>query len=534
MTEQCSNDLWQVEVNGQVYEAAFGELGEWIAGGSLLPGDKVRKGKLRWIEARKVPSLVPFFNAKENGLPMPVVVTTTDAAISGEVAGSDSSPLTANVSDHAAHMNAPNPDACAVHPDLQSDFICDGCANGFCSACPNRYGGTVKVCPLCGAMCRAVNEVQSARQFAAKNSAAIATGFGLADFFAAIAHPFKFKVSLFVGALMFAFFSLGQSAASIGGIFMVVSALICLMLANMLTFGVLTNTVDNFSQGNLGENFMPNFDDFSLWEDVVHPFFLSIGVYVSSFGPFLLVMMVGLYLIVNAVSSQMNTFQSEIEKIPGTQVYSGRQLVEQSDEVRKVLDGLKKENAERLTRQAEMADGGPESIVGQPEKEQEEMLAVLAEGRKAQFESVIGKTPETKEKEAAEMLMGFLSLAAPLVVIGFITLLWGLLYFPAACVVAGYTKSFLATLNPLVGLDTARRLGFTYVKILFMGFLLAVVWITIGGILSLIFSPFNLPGIGNLPAKWFASMFGFYVSVVFSCIIGYALFKSADKLQLQK
>ena len=73
-----STEIWQVEVNGTVYDAAFGELPEWIDGGSLLPGDKVRKGNLRWIEARRVPSLLPFFNAKEKGEAMPVVVTVSE------------------------------------------------------------------------------------------------------------------------------------------------------------------------------------------------------------------------------------------------------------------------------------------------------------------------------------------------------------------------------------------------------------------------------------------------------------------------
>src|SRR5687768_16265295 len=79
MPESNANEMWQVDVNGTVYDAAFSELPEWIEGGSLLHVDKVRKGNLRWIEARRVPSLVPFFNAKEKGEPMPVVVTISDA-----------------------------------------------------------------------------------------------------------------------------------------------------------------------------------------------------------------------------------------------------------------------------------------------------------------------------------------------------------------------------------------------------------------------------------------------------------------------
>src|SRR5678815_4284403 len=78
---QNLNEVWQVEVGGQVYEAPFAELGDWIGEGSLLPDDKVRRGNLRWIEARRVPNLIPFFNAKEQGLPMPVIFSTTEAEV---------------------------------------------------------------------------------------------------------------------------------------------------------------------------------------------------------------------------------------------------------------------------------------------------------------------------------------------------------------------------------------------------------------------------------------------------------------------
>jgi hypothetical protein len=125
-----------------------------------------------------------------------------------------------------------------------------------------------------------------------------------------------------------------------------------------------------------------------------------------------------------------------------------------------------------------------------------------------------------------------LNLAAPIVVIGAITLLWGLFFFPAACAVAGYTRSFVATINPLTGLDTIRRLGSTYAKILLMGLTLLIAVAIISGILEMLLAPFDLPGFGNLPAKAFGSLFTFYVSVVFSCVLGYALFKNSDKLRL--
>jgi hypothetical protein len=45
-------------------------------------------------------------------------------------------------------------------------------------------------------------------------------------------------------------------------------------------------------------------------------------------------------------------------------------------------------------------------------------------------------------------------------------------------------------------------------------------------------SAFDMPGVGNLPAKFIGSLFGFYFSVVFSCVLGFAIFKNAHKLDL--
>ena len=81
MPEETPSEMWQVDVSGQIYEAAFSELADWIAEDSLLPQDKVRKGNLRWIEARRVPALTAFFNAKANGTPPPIVVSTTNVEV---------------------------------------------------------------------------------------------------------------------------------------------------------------------------------------------------------------------------------------------------------------------------------------------------------------------------------------------------------------------------------------------------------------------------------------------------------------------
>jgi hypothetical protein len=556
MSESINQEMWQVEVGGQVYDADFGELAAWVADGALQPEDKVRRGNLRWIEAHRVPTLVPHFNAKRDGTPPPlVVVTVTDApsnVTQAAVLVGTSHPL-ALASTHIDYAAADpvvqtlavqaitpprqlSTDACGVHPDTATAFLCNGCGGSFCKACPTSYGGSVRICPACGGMCKPKDQVQATRAKEHIFVAAANQGFGFDDFGHAIAYPFKFKTSLFFGSVMFMFFSLGESASSFGGIAMVAASLFCVMLANMLTFGVLAHTVDEFSQGKIGGNFMPRYDDFSIWDDVVHPFFLSIGAYISSFGAFLVIAGIGTYIVISSLAADQKAMMSEIEKLPGTPYYNTQKTMQQSQEANKILGDVKRQNDERLQQQADVANGTQTAPTGAPDTEDGVMRAneMIQKAQKSQLESALGKTPETRENEKAEFVKRFLNLAAPLVVLAAIAFLWGLFYFPAACTVAGYTKSFTAAINPLVGLDTIKRLGFDYVKLLFMGLLILIGWVIIGGILGVIFSAFNMPGVGNVPAKAVGSLFGFYFSVVFSCLIGFILFKSAERLKLHR
>jgi hypothetical protein len=119
-------------------------------------------------------------------------------------------------------------------------------------------------------------------------------------------------------------------------------------------------------------------------------------------------------------------------------------------------------------------------------------------------------------------------------VVGFITLLWGLFYFPAACAVAGYTRTFSSTINPLVGLDTIKRLGFDYAKLLAICAVMLFASIIVSVVLAYIFAPLTLPGMGNIPATAISAFFTFYLVAVFSCLLGYLLYKKADKLGLQR
>jgi hypothetical protein len=475
---------------------------------------------------------------------MPVVLTTTlvvtePTIAPSEVTRTDVIPLVAAAAIEQKQTKV-NDKICLFHPDLSSLFVCEGCGNGFCKTCPKSYGGTVKICPQCGQMCKAVGEIKAKQQQAAVVSTAVSEGFGAGDFFSALSYPFKFKVSLAFGAVLFMLLTLGRGAAGMGGVFMLVGGIFSAMSANALTFGVLSTTIDNFIQGKFDENFMPEFEDFALWDDVIHPFFLSIAAYISSFGPFFLVFAISYYLLTSAVGNEMDAYKSDLERIPGTQVYTGRELADQSGDVKDVLKDIDQKQRDRIAAATELADDDevtslgtqPTPAVDEESRQQEELWAAANESRKKSLESAIGKMPETQQQEDAAMIKAFLGLAAPLVVVGFITFVWGLIFFPASCAVAGYSRSFVATINPLIGLDTMKRLGVDYIKILAMGFVLLVSSLIVGGILGGIFSAFDMPLFGNLPATALGALFSFYLMAVFSCILGYALFKSADKLGL--
>jgi hypothetical protein len=506
MSEPAQSEIWQVEVGGQVYEAGADVLAEWISEGALQPHDMVRRGNLRWIEAGKVPHLALCFRNKTRNTASRVEVSTT-AYQPQTTAG------------------------CANHTDREGRFICSGCGQALCRDCVKTFGSSVMICAACGVMCKPIVEFQKQSQTENFRAASIAQGFGFSDFGEAVCYPFKFKASLVIGAAMFMFFSLGRSASGFGGIHMAAAGLFSLMLANMLAYGVLSHTVIRFSQGQIGGNFMPEFEDFSIWDDVLHPFFLSIGVYISSLGPFILVFVVGLYFVLSTVTGQMETVRTNLETTPGTLYYNVRDTVEQSDQVKDVLKESEKINKQRLEAQQNAENGTAPPAVDQ-EQEIQRIDKMIAENQRRELESVMGKSPETRERESAAMIAGFLKLAAPIVVIGFIALAWGLFYFPAACIVAGYSQSFVEAINPLVGLDTIRRMGLNYFKVLGMELLLLFAFAAVASVISLILSPFDLPGFGNLPASAIQSVIWFYLVIVFACILGLAMFKSSDRLRL--
>ncbi|MGD9589603.1 MAG: hypothetical protein AB7Q37_14425 [Pyrinomonadaceae bacterium] len=563
MQTESQNDIWEIEVSGQLYTATLDELPVWIDEGSLQPEDKVRKGNLRWIEARKVPLLIPFFNARARGERIVPVQTTTIAEPPAEsepapetiegphdapaaIVSTTFEPIVETIAPMPDHEAAGPPlDACSRHADREAVFNCTQCRADLCKTCAVPGPEDNRICPACGARCLPIAGTAANPAADQPDVEEVYGPFGFGDLFRAFAHPFKFRSSLVIGGLMFMIFSIGQSASSIGGIFFLAASIICMMLVNMMWFGVLANTIDNFVHGRLEADFLPAFDDFSLWEDVIHPFFLSIAAYISSFGPFVIVLVISLYLIASAAADELNKFNNQLTRVPGTPLYAPDRTGEQSREVREILERVQRANNKRLEelrRNAEertlLAESDEPSMnrfeQTAPPEEFASTFPFDENNMQQEPPGQLATDPTTDIESSFGSAAGrIFRLAAPLAVMGLLALLWGFFYFPAACAVAGYSRSFISTINPAVGLDTIKRLGGSYALVLLMFLLILIASGAVTFFLRIIFFPFDLPAIGNIPAAAVGSIGTFYFSIVFSCILGYALAKNSRRLGLR-
>lgn len=269
----------------------------------------------------------------------------------------------------------------------------------------------------------------------------------------------------------------------------------------MLTFSVLANTIENFSQCKTDKDFMPDFDDFSLWADVIQPFFLSIGVFIVSFGVMTVLIFASIWFMWSSVSESVKK-ESDVRM---------ERIKKQKDELTKSQKNTIMDTERDRAFQADLDNMNKQSSI--------QNLKSLGIG-----------DPDADLTLNETLAIAFKSVGFFIVPI-ILSLLWGLFYYPIACAVAGYSRSFTATINPSIGWETIKLLGADYAKIVGMTLFLFLIVGLIEFVLHFVLSPFDLPGMGNLPAIAIGSIFKFYFLVVFAIILGYVLYKNVDKLK---
>jgi hypothetical protein len=343
--------------------------------------------------------------------------------------------------------------------------------------------GKVPICPSCGDLCRDYRaETEKTARAAFQGS-----GFGIEDFVRAVRYPFNHKIALLSGALIYAFLLLAGFRGSV--------------LAGVIMFGCISHVISQVAWGRLNRSFMPDFSAFSLWDDLVVPLFLGVGIMIVSWGPVIVLLIVLVFGVAGGGAVRSAAFGG------------GDQVAESTGPTQEDLAVLTDPNAdpaklEQANRRLQESRPGAQ-------------MAREAERSKAEASDPTGALKE---------LLPYLGAGVTIVLLFVLFIGWGVFYYPMALTVAGYTQSFGSVINPLVGLDTIRRMGATYFKAFAMVIAVQVVSLLVGGIIMVITSPFTLPFMGNLVGNFINATFTFYFNLVVACVLGLSLFKCATRL----
>src|SRR5687768_6060388 len=494
-------EKWRVSTIEGVFETDLETLKQWIHEGCVLPTDKVSKGNLNWIDAGLAPMLRATFNG-EAPAPPPAA---TEASLSDTSVTPlpDQHPVTPLPDQHlqnepddfelhlaeiapppVTRASASSTDVCANHPAKATKHICRGCANSFCEECP-KFVGTSKIaiCPLCGDLCGLYEKQRSK----AVHQEFQGSGFGLNDLGRALRYPLQHKVALLFGAAFYGFCLLAGFRGRV--------------IASVIMFGCISHVISQVAWGRLHRSFMPDFSAFSVVDDVVMPLVLGIGITIVTWGPTIVLLCVLIFGLISGVG-----------------VAPSEGMLSQGEE-----------NSEQISHE-------DLSILTDPNADPHKQAEAAKKLDQLRPGYQISKDAEKSQKELSDptadfrMLLGYLQAPIVIVLLLLVSLAWGIFYYPMALAVAGYTESFGSVINPMVGLDTIRRMGGTYFKAFGMVLVIQMVGFVVAVIVAMITAPFALPFFGNLPATFIDGSLTFYFNLVIACILGLSLFKCADRL----
>lgn len=446
----AQNDIWQIMIDGQVYEADTETLKAWATEGRILGTDKVKKGALNWNEANRIPMLRAILSGQAppvSGVSStPVVPAVTPLQLTPnqqnnlpQYGSNNNQYSNTNNSQYnppaSPAMPVFNPamgavssaGVCRNHPQEAAKYICRVCSATFCKACP-KVMGTMAICMSCGDMCNKIEEVVEKATYAAQSTNFYGQGkeFGAPELIKAFKYPLQFPVSLVSGVILYAFLVFGSGF----------SWLITGMKISLL-FSCMSLIIRHVSAGRMDRNFLPDISSFTFVEDILKPVLLSIAVILVAFLPSLLVLIVFLRSIF-------------------------------------ALDGA-----------------------------------------------------------GVETLQEIVSTGLIVVILGGIGGLWGLFYYPMAMAIAGFTQDFWSVINPTVGIDTMRRMGPIYIKAFLMYLVIFILGTVVNVVLAMILSPIlAVPFFGGLFYNAISGGFTFYTSLVVACVLGTALYKCADELDI--
>jgi hypothetical protein len=482
---------WRVNGAEGIFETDLETLKTWVADGRVLPTDMVSKGTLNPIEARRVPALRSIFDCGSNAPqivepvakmpppPPPVFVEDPFEPVA-EPAQFDPVSDTPPIEDATA---APQR-VCHYHPEVAAQYVCRVCTAEFCDQCPEFVtGNSVAHCALCGNTC---NRIETAVRITASREVLGDAGFGVADLSRAFLYPFQHKFVLLFGAVVYGLFQLAGFWGRLA--------------AYVLMFGCITRVISQVAWGRIAQNFMPDFSEFELWDDLAVPVALGVGITIVTLGPTIFLVLV--------LVLGFGAGRSSLAVSPSAEAQSS---------------GLTKEDLSTL------ADPNAD---GKKLEEANKKLNQIRPGHELNQEAEKSKE-ENSPFASWRLMMLVFGGSVVMVLLLLLTLAWALFYYPMALAVAGYTESFGAVINPMVGIDTIRRMGSTYFKAFGMVLGIQAISFVVAVVVAVVTAPFVMPFIGNLPGTFIQGSFTFYFNLVIACLLGLSLYKCGDRLGIE-
>jgi hypothetical protein len=315
------------------------------------------------------------------------------------------------------------------------------------------------------------------------------SGFGLDDFARAIRYPLQHKTALLCGAMMYGLLLIAGFYGSIVGY--------------VIMFGCMSHVISQVAWGRLNRSFMPDFSEFSFLDDLVIPVFLGIGIMIVTWGPVIVLFGALLFGVISG---------------PGRSI-----LGAPSPESAQQSSALSPEDLAVLTN----PNPDPQKL-----EEANKKLNQLRPDAAISQAAEQSKNEQNDPAAGMRILKTYWGAGIVVVLLLLVGVAWAIFYYPMALAVAGYTQSFASVINPMVGLDTIRRMGITYFKAFGMVLSIQLVAVVIAVVVAKITAPFALPFVGNLPARFIDGSITFYFNLVIACLLGLSLYKCADRLDI--
>jgi len=345
-----------------------------------------------------------------------------------------------------------------VNHAVRSVSVCPACVKGYCEPCAS--GQSVQnavICPACDGLCVRAAQYEESQTRGQQQARSLMQELGTI-----VAYPLRDPIGLVMLALFTWVFAVAAKLALFGG-----------FVGVIFSQGVLLSycffAVSRVASGNL-RDFTPDFRGIS---DLTDPLRLGLAVLIISWGPMLAMMFL----------------------VPGVSLFG---------------TGVSSGPALPVAHAQEQPPPSPEAEAEEPQEPE----ASAEQKDDPEAAASAGEAAEDYEAPPSR------AAAAGTVALFALALLWKLIYTPVALTVAALSRSFFKILNPLLGVDTIRKMGGIYWQAL-------VIYSIFAGLQWLLGLALGFIPIAGGIALAFVDAYAF---LAIGCTLGLAVFKRSKEL----